>query len=478
MKKIRQSLNVLFLFVMLFSSVWVTAQPYSANNDNITTIVNTPVVFNVRTNDTYPFNYQTLQFYVPGVTTGTPHFGTIQYIGDYIVYTPNENFSGSDSFHYAISLDGTTFVDSGYVSVNVLADTDPNFHLNMVGITPASCNGGQLKVYMKNGVAPYVYQINGSAVATTSTDSIVVNNFVSHTGTIQVTDANNLTVNTTFTIPNNPRLLCIDGPMSGYTLPNECLGNVSFGVWGGTPPFFAIGTSMQGPEQVSFMWEGDDSHSRRAYASNVCQGFYNLMVTDSNGLQTTGTFMVDTNSSNIPSVVNGIDTCIAITGYTDAFVSDVYTNSIGIYAVWNIVLLSTDTITLNVLYPIQNPGTYQFILYVNCPGGKSTVMLTSYFSVTYTDLVMSVLENRGFDGIEVYPNPINDHATIRFNMKKASAIEVNVLNIIGEQVAQYSFIGSQGTNTFALNVADLAKGTYLIQITDAQYNKSILKVVK
>jgi len=333
-------------------------------------------------------------------------------------------------------------------------------------------------VYMKNGVAPYVYQINGSAVATTSTDSIVVNNFVSHTGTIQVTDANNLTVNTTFSIPNNPRLLCIDGPMSGYTLPNECLGNVSFGVWGGTPPFFAIGTSMQGPAQVSFIWEGDDSHSRRAYASAVCQGMYNLLVTDSNNLQVSSSFFVDTNTTNLPTIVTEVDTCIAITGYTSAYVSDVYTNSNGTFAVWNIVLLSSDTITLNVLYPIQNPGTYQFILYVNCPGGKSTVMLTSYFSVTYTDLVMSVLENRGFDGIEVYPNPINDHATIRFNMKKASAIEVNVLNIIGERVAQYSFIGTQGTNTFALNVADLAKGTYIIQITDTQYNKSILKVVK
>ncbi len=472
MKRFKRSLSLLLLVTILLSSATIQAQ-FQTNTDHATTIANTPVVIPVRTNDTYPFDYQTVAFdYWP------PSNGTIQFIGDDILYTPNVGFIGTDEFIYALRINGAVLADSGMVTVNIIADSDPNFHLNMVGIPPATCYGGQLKVFMKNGVAPYLYQINGSAVATTLADSIIVDNFSSHTGTIQVTDANNLTLNTTFTVPNNRRLLCINGPSSGYTLPNQCLGNVAFGLWGGTPPFVATGSSMQGYEQVPFMWEGDDSHSRSAYASNVCQGFYNLFVIDSNGVQATGTFMIDTNSTNIPPIVTGIDTCIAITGYTDAFVSDVYTNSNGTYAVWNIVLLSTDTISLNVLYPIQNTGTYQFVLYVNCPGGKSTVMLTDYYSVTYSDLVMSISENLGFEEVEVYPNPLKEKAMIRFNSKHSGSVEVNILNVIGKSVAHYSINATLGNNLVAIDVENMAKGTYIIQLVDDRLNRMNIKVVK
>jgi len=478
MKRIRRFLSFMFFAGILFSSANVTAQNYTANSDNITTVVNTPVVFNLRTNDTYPFNYQTLQFYVPGVTTGSPQNGTMQYIGDYIVYTPNQNFVGYESFNYAISLDGTTFVDSAMITIQVVADTDPNFHLNMVGITPASCNGGQLKVFIKNGTAPYIYQINGSVVTTTLADSIIVNNFVSHTGTIQVTDANSITVNDTFTIPNNSRLLCLDGPMSGYTYPNQCMGNASVGVWGGTPPFVAVGASIMGPEQYVFDWEGNDSHSRRAYVSGVCQGMYNLIITDSNNVVATGSFFIDTNSTSVPTVVSSIDTCIAIATYLSAYVSDVYTDGTGTYATWEIIVAVGDTITLNVHYNITTATTYQFVLYVNCPDKKSTVTLSCIFSVFSSDLIMSITENQGFANAEVYPNPLTDKAMVRFNMNRSCTVDVNVLNIIGESVAHYSVNTTPGNNTIAIDVNHLAKGTYIIQLMDDQRNRMNIKVVK
>ena len=469
MKQIVQSLSFLLFVVILLSSTAVNAQ-YQVNSDNATTLVNTPVIIHPRANDTYPFNYHIAS------ATINPAFGTVQYIGDDILYTPNSGYNGSDSFYYTISLDGTTFVDSANVSVTVSADTDPNFHLNMVGITPASCTGGQLKVFMKNGTAPYVYQINGSAVTTTLADSIIVNNFVSQTGTIQVTDANNNTVNGTFTVPNNPRILCLDGPMSGYTYPNQCLGNASVGVWGGTPPFMAIGTSMIGPEQYIFNWEGDDSHSRQAYVSEVCQGMYNLIITDSNNLQVTGSFLIDTNSTSIPTVVSGIDTCITISSYLSAYVSDVYTDGTGTYATWEIVVAVGDTITLNAHYNIPSAGTYQFILYVNC--AKSMVTLSTIYTVMPSDLVMSITENQGFEGAEVYPNPLMEKAMIHFSMNRSCSVDVNVLNIIGESIAHYSMNATLGNNTIAIDVNNLSKGTYIIKLVDNQQNRMNIKVVK
>ncbi len=469
MKQIGRFLSFLFFAVSLLSSTVVNAQ-YQVNSDNATTLVNTPVIIHVRTNDTYPFNYHIAS------ATLHPSFGTVQYIGDDILYTPNLGYSGSDSFYYTISLDGTTFVDSANVSVMVSPDSDPSFHLNMVGITPATCTGGQLKVFIKNGTAPYVYQINGSAVATTLVDSIIVSNFVSHTGTIQVTDANNNTVNDTFTIPNNPRILCLDGPTSGYTYPNQCMGNASVGVWGGTPPFVAIGTSIMGPEQVIFQWEENDSHSRQAYASEICQGIYNLIITDSNNIQATGSFMVDTNSTSIPTVVSNIDTCVAITNYLSAYVSDVYTDDTGTYATWRIAVAVGDTITLNAHYNIPSAGTYQFVLYVNC--AKSTVTLSTIFTVMSSDLVMSITENQGFASVEVYPNPLMEKATIHFSMNRSCNVDVNILNIIGESITHYSMNATLGNNTIAIDVNNLAKGTYIIQLVDDQRNTINIKVVK
>ena len=472
MKRIRRFLNFMLFAAILFSSANVNAQ-FQTNEDSATTIVNTPVIIHVRANDTYPFQYQTVDFiYWP------PSHGTIEFIGDDILYTPNVGFIGSDDFLYALRINGASLADSGYVSVNVLPDTDPNFHLNMVGITPATCMGGQLKVFMKNGTAPYIYQINGSVVTTTLADSIIIDNFVSHTGTIQVTDANNNTVNDTFTIPNNPRILCLDGPTSGYTYPNQCMGNASVGVWGGTPPFVAVGASIMGPEQYVFDWEGNDSHSRRAYVSGVCQGMYNLIITDSNNLQATGSFFIDTNSTSVPTVVSSIDTCIAIASYLSAYVSDVYTDGTGTYATWEIVVAVGDTITLNVHYNISSLGTYQFILYVNCPDKKSTVTLSSIFSVFSSDLIMSITENLGFANAEVYPNPLTEKAMVRFTMSHSCAVDVNVLNIIGESVAHYSVNTTPGNNTIAIDVNHLAKGTYILQLMDDQRNRMNIKMVK
>jgi hypothetical protein len=474
MKQIRRFLSFMFFAVILLSSASVNAQIYTANDDNITTALNTPVIIHVRANDTYPFQYQTVDF-----GFFAPTHGSIEFIGDDILYTPTLGYTGTDEFMYALRINGAAMADSALVMINVSADTDPNFHLNMVGITPATCTGGQLKVFMKNGTAPYLYQINGSVVSTTLADSIIVNNFVSHTGTIQVTDANSITVNDTFTIPNNSRLLCLDGPMSGYTYPNQCVGNASVGVWGGTPPFVAVGASIMGPEQYVFDWEGNDSHSRRAYVSGVCQGMYNLIITDSNNLQATGSFFIDTNSTSFPTVVSSsIDTCIAIASYLSAYVSDVYTDGTGTYATWEIIVAVGDTITLNVHYNISAVGTYQFILYVNCPNKKSTVTLTSIFSVFSSDLIMSITENQGFANAVAYPNPLTDKAMVRFTMNRSCTVDINVLNIIGESVAHYSVNTIPGNNAIAIDVNHLTKGTYIIQLMDDQRNRMNIKVVK
>lgn len=448
-------------------------------SDQATTFSNVPVVIHVRANDTYPFNYLVKMYNIQGTTIGQPSHGSVEIIGDDILYYPNLNYEGTDNFIYAYSLDGINFIDTASVGINVYLDSDPSFHVRTFGIPPATCNGGKLKVYIENGTAPFVYQINGSALTTINVDSIIVDNFISHIGTLVVTDANNTTLNTTFEVPNNSRLLCIDGPMSGYTQPNQCTGNTSFGVWGGTPPFYAIGTSMQGPEQVQFFWEGDDSHSRHAYATGICQGMYNLMITDSNNVQVAGSFFIDTNSVNPGNLVAQIDTCIAINAYLSANVTDVYTDYLGItYVEWTIVLANSETVVLHVQYQIPGPGNYAIILYVNCDGNKSTVMLQSGYNVTSQNLIASVNNLSFINSIQVYPNPVNDILTIDLKSEFENEFTIDVINILGESLYKTNQNITSGLNTLKIDFNSFDKGVYMIQIMDKKQNRLNLKVIK
>ena len=471
--------GMILLNVLLMGFGSISNAQHLIVSDQATTFSNVPVVIHVRANDTYPFNYLLKIYNIPGTTIGQPSHGSVEIIGDDILYYPNLNYEGTDNFIYAFTLDGTTFVDTASVGINVYLDSDPSFHVRTFGIPPATCYGGKLKVYIENGTAPFVYQINGSALTTINVDSIIVDNFISQIGTLIVTDANNTTVNTTFEVPNNSRLLCIDGPMSGYTQPNQCTGNTSFGVWGGTPPFYAIGTSMQGPEQVQFEWEGDDSHSRRAYATGICQGMYNLMITDSNNVQVAGSFFIDTNSVNPGNLVAQIDTCIAITDYLSANVTDVYTDYLGItYVEWTIVLANMETVVLHVQYQIPGPGNYAIVLYVNCDGNKSTVMLQSGYNVTSQDLISSVNDFSFINAINVYPNPVKDILTITLDSKIEGDFSIQLINMLGEKLYRSNQHFGLGMSTVNIDFNSFDKGVYLVQIVDKELNSINFKVVK
>jgi hypothetical protein len=137
-----------------------------------------------------------------------------------------------------------------------------------------------------------------------------------------------------------------------------------------------------------------------------------------------------------------------------------------------------DTITLNVHYNIPSVATYQFVLYVNCPDKKSTVTLSSIFSVFSSDLIMSITENEGFTSAEVYPNPFADKAMLRFNCNRSGIVDVNVFNIIGESVAHYSVNAIQGNNIIPIDANSLSQGTYIIQLLDSRRNRVNIKVVK
>ena len=89
-----------------------------ALNDTASTLENTSVTILVLNND---FDVDDNLLTVNSITQGTN--GTVTTNGTVVIYTPKQNFTGSDSFTYTI-FDGTTIGNSASVKVTVLSIND------------------------------------------------------------------------------------------------------------------------------------------------------------------------------------------------------------------------------------------------------------------------------------------------------------------------------------------------------------------
>jgi hypothetical protein len=91
----------------------------TANDDSLTSAEDVPGTKNVVTNDVEPDGDPLT---VTGNTHGTS--GTVSCTGSSCTYTPDEDFSGTDSFEYTVS-DGKGNTDTGTVTVQINPQNDP-----------------------------------------------------------------------------------------------------------------------------------------------------------------------------------------------------------------------------------------------------------------------------------------------------------------------------------------------------------------
>lgn len=68
--------------------------------------------------------------------------------------------------------------------------------------------------------------------------------------------------------------------------------------------------------------------------------------------------------------------------------------------------------------------------------------------------------------LSLAPNPANDLVMLRFKQKEANAVQVSVMNTMGQAVLQTQFPGQAGENQHELNIADLAAGAYFVVMRD------------
>ena len=79
--------------------------------------------------------------------------------------------------------------------------------------------------------------------------------------------------------------------------------------------------------------------------------------------------------------------------------------------------------------------------------------------------------------LKVYPNPVNDDAVLDFYSEKEQTITVNILNVKGNKLDAIYRNATVGLNSLKINMNQLNKGVYVIQVVTGNDIRSV-NVVK
>ncbi len=104
---------------------------------------------------------------------------------------------------------------------------------------------------------------------------------------------------------------------------------------------------------------------------------------------------------------------------------------------------------------------------------KTSEQVSADFSSSIEDLILV-----GINGFNVAPNPIQSQTVIGFNAERAMEAELGIFNVMGQRVHQESLNIEAGSNAFEVDASNLAKGIYLIQLSQNGQAVHQVKVVK
>jgi PKD repeat protein len=137
---------------------------------------------------------------------------------------------------------------------------------------------------------------------------------------------------------------------------------------------------------------------------------------------------------------------------------------------WNFGDLSSSSATAPTHVYTAN-GNYTITLIAS--NGTCSDTTTIPVSITVgIDEIQNVAE------VKMYPNPVNDIATVNVTLAENAQIAVNIFDITGKLVnTVYNDQMNAGLNTLSINVSELPAGIYFTSVTSGKYNKTMKMVV-
>ncbi len=93
-------------------------------------------------------------------------------------------------------------------------------------------------------------------------------------------------------------------------------------------------------------------------------------------------------------------------------------------------------------------------------------------AVSLTPVILSTNDEVLDKQLKVYPNPTSDLVTIELTNNYSSIITYKLYTILGELI----YTSESNSQLFSIDMSDLSRGVYLLELTDAQSNKVVKKI--
>lgn len=111
--------------------------------------------------------------------------------------------------------------------------------------------------------------------------------------------------------------------------------------------------------------------------------------------------------------------------------------------------------------------------------GSFGINTPTYFSMDNftTQSTVGIHELSNASNLNLFPNPANQYAILKYESNLVSELNVTISDITGKEVQQQSTQTNAGSNTLKLNIETLESGVYFVTISDGENSKKI-KLIK
>ncbi|MBW8050117.1 MAG: T9SS type A sorting domain-containing protein [Cytophagales bacterium] len=194
--------------------------------------------------------------------------GTQPYTFNWLSGDTTEDLAGLSAGTYSVSV-----TDSNGCTANasVTISEPPAITLGIIGTDVTTCGGsnGTANLTVIGGVAPYTF------IWSTGATTEDITSLVPGTYSVTVIDSNGCTVSDAVTI-SGFATITVSFTTTGALCNGQCDGSATVTASGGTPPY-------------TYLWSDGQTDST---AANLCAGTYNIIVTDANACEATGSVNV------------------------------------------------------------------------------------------------------------------------------------------------------------------------------------------
>jgi gliding motility-associated-like protein len=323
---------------------------------------------------------------------------------------------------------GTYSVDvtdnNGCVSTETVTVTEPTQLTNTPTQTDASCNGvcdGVANTSAAGGTGAYAYQWNDPGLSTTPS----ISNLCAGTYDVTITDANNCTINESYTI-TEPTALVLGETTTGSNC-NQNDGDATVTIASGDAPF-------------TYLWDANAGNQTTATASNLFAGCYDVDVTDANGCVETLNICVQ--DLGAPTVTILTQTDVSCNGGADGFAQIQVTDGTA-------------------------PYTYDW---EDCSGnsiGQTTASALNLAAGCYTGTMVDNVGCQASISVTINePTALNAAITASADVTCFGYTDGSATVTAGGGTPPYTYLWNDGGNQTTATATNLAPGTYQVTVTD------------